>query len=68
MKNMIQNLQTLFPGRSLTRTWQALATMFSIGYVTVALIVSLNLVQPDTAVATGGCSAPSGVCTLVIDS
>lgn len=61
MKTIVQNLQS-------SRIWQAVVTMFSVGCVTAALIVSLVLVQPETAVATGGCTAPIGVCTTVIDS
>ena len=51
-----------------SRTWPTLATLFHVGWTTVAVIILLISGQPEAAVATGGCSAPDGACSTVINS
>lgn len=68
MKNTTQNIQILIPGNTLSHMWRKVATALNVGIVSALLIVTLIHYQPDTAVATGGCSAPDGVCGLVINS
>lgn len=67
MKNTTQNIQILIPGNTLSRMWRKVATVLNVGIVSALLIVTLIQIQPDTTVATGGCSAPGGVCTTIID-
>lgn len=51
----------------ISRILQALVTTLSAGCITAALIIVISFNRPDNTVATGGCTAPDGVCTTATD-
>lgn len=68
MKNKTKNIQVLIPVNSLARVWRKVITIVKVGFVSALLIVTLIHIQPNTAVAAGGCEAPDGECSTVINS
>lgn len=65
MKTALQYIQISTSSFHLSRNWQTCTLI--IGCI-VILILLLMINQPAMTIATGGCSAPDGVCSYIISS
>lgn len=57
-------MKTIASVLQVSRVWRAWRKALSAGVVTLAVVILLNFGQPEMTVATGGCSAPIGECSV----
>jgi hypothetical protein len=68
MKTVVQKFQALLSHSYLFRIWQARAILIGVACATIAIIILLSFGEPNKIIATGGCTAPDGICNTSVNS